>query len=290
MAFEYLKQYITFNTIDEMDQEVEKHIQSHYYKLTSSERSILYKIASHCLDYPGTCHLKASTIADNLEISTKTVYRAIKKLESLNIIKKETTVRGKGGQGANIFIILPCNVLPQMSERENMENVTESKGEVEDSENQPSNSINLLKQALTNNNIYNTSEHSAGKDEKIKQYDNKYQQMLYEFFQMMPFADKVLNSAYEISLAIQMESKQDFVLAKDTIKNIAMDMLSHLRINSSVRAVVEGAYYKAIERRDSGLNLIRYNWLSNRKNTHTDSNTIENKPPFDICRYDWLST
>lgn len=258
MAFEYLKQYIAFQSIDEMDKEVDKHIQVHYYNLTASERSILYKIASHSLDYPGACHLKASTIANALEISTKTVYRAVKKLESLNIIKKETTVRGKGGQGANIFIILPCNVLPQMSEREETENVTESKSEVEQSENQPSNSINLLKQALTNNNIYNPSEHLASNDEKIKQYGNKYQQLLYKFIQIMPFSDSILNSAYEISLTIQMTSNADFIVAKDTIKKVALDLLSHLHIKSSVRSLIEGAYYKAIERRDRHLNLIRY--------------------------------
>ncbi len=290
MAFEYLKQYITFNTIDEMDQDVEKHIQSHYYDLTVSERSILYKIASHCLDYPGTCHLKAETIATALEISTKTVYRAIKKLESLHIIKKETTVRGKGGQGANIFIILPYNVPPQMSEREESENVTESNVENEKSENQPSNSFNLLKQALQNNNIYNPSEHSASKDEKIKEHGNKYQQALYEFIKIMPFSDTIMKSAYEISLAIQMTTKQDFIIAKDTIKKVAMDLMSHLSIDASVRAVVEGAYNNARKRRDSGLNLIRYNWLSNRKKHSYELNPIDNNPPFDICRYDWLST
>lgn len=288
MAFEYLKQYITFHSIDEMDQEIEKHIQFYYYKLTASERSILYKIASHSLDYPGACHLKAETIATALDISTKTVYRAIKKLESLNIIKKRTTVRGKGGQGANIFIILPCNVPPIMSEREEYENVTESRSEIEHSQNQSLHSLN--KQALTNNNIYNPSEHSASKGEKIKQYGNKYQQLLYEFIQIMPFADSVLNSAYEISLAIQMSSKQDFILAKDSIKKVALDLLSHLRINSSVRAVVEGAYNKAIKRRDNGLNLIRYNWLSKNRKRSNELNLIGNKPPFDICRYDWLST
>ena len=84
MAFEYLAQYETFDSVQEMNQHVEEHIQQQYYELTESERAIVYKLASHSLNYPGVCHLKASTIADSLEISTKTVYRAIKKLESLD--------------------------------------------------------------------------------------------------------------------------------------------------------------------------------------------------------------
>ena len=110
MAFVYLAQYTTFNSIQEMDQHVEEHIQQHFFELTESERAIVYKLASHSLNYPGVCHLKASTIADNLEISTKTVYRAIKKLESLGIIKKQTTTKEKGGRGATSILFCRFNL------------------------------------------------------------------------------------------------------------------------------------------------------------------------------------
>ncbi|MDD1502116.1 helix-turn-helix domain-containing protein [Lysinibacillus sp. CNPSo 3705] len=121
MAFEYLATYKTFESIADMDTAVENHMAAHYYDLTESERAIVFKLSSHVLEYPGACHLKAATIAASLEISTKTVYRAISKLESLGIIKKETTVKSKGGQGASIYIILPYNVPAAMSEREKAE-------------------------------------------------------------------------------------------------------------------------------------------------------------------------
>ncbi|MFU8647433.1 helix-turn-helix domain-containing protein [Lysinibacillus sp. RSDA_15] len=50
---------------------------SHYYNLTESERAIVFKLASHSLEHTGVCHLKASTIATSLEISTKAVYRGV---------------------------------------------------------------------------------------------------------------------------------------------------------------------------------------------------------------------
>ncbi|WBF55493.1 helix-turn-helix domain-containing protein [Lysinibacillus sp. JK80] len=77
MAFEYLAQYTTFESVADMDIAVENHMAAHYYDLTESERAIVFKLASHSLEYPGACHLKAATIAAALEISTKTVYRAI---------------------------------------------------------------------------------------------------------------------------------------------------------------------------------------------------------------------
>lgn len=88
MAFEYLAQYITFDSVTDMDKSVEDHMAVHYYELTESERAIVSKLAFHSLEHPGVCHLKASTIAASLEISTKTVYRSIKKLDELGIIEK----------------------------------------------------------------------------------------------------------------------------------------------------------------------------------------------------------
>lgn len=289
-AFEYLKQYVTFQSVDEMDAEVEKHIQTHYYNLTASERAIVFKLASHALEYPGVCHLKASTIADGLEISVKTVQRAIKKLTDLQIIKKQATKKMNGIKGANIYIFLKHNVPSEMSERVNSETTCESKKEVEHSENQPLQSFNLLKQAHKNNKYIESVEEQPvseeSKEQKIKQYGNKYQQALFDFIHMMPFSESILNAAYEISLAISMETKEDFILAKDTIKKVAMDMLSHLRISSTVRGVVATAYNNAKKRRDSGLNIIRYNWLLNKKK---DEESIYNPPPVDIAHYDWLT-
>ncbi|MCM3316693.1 helix-turn-helix domain-containing protein [Rummeliibacillus stabekisii] len=291
-AFDYLKQYINFSSVEEMDVEVEKHIQSHYYDLTASERAIVFKLAAHALEYPGVTHLKASTIAAALEISTKTVYRAIKKLESLGIIKKENTVKSKGGQGANIFIILKHNVPAEMSERENDEKPCESKGEEEVSENQSSKSFNLLKQALKNNNIYsnvaNKPVSKESKEQKIKQYGNDYQQSLYNMIRMMPFAESIVNAAYEISLALSMKTKEDFILAKDTIKKVSMDMLSHLRVSSTVRALVEASYYRAKKRRDSHSNLVRCNWLTMKRRGTVVEEKASVKPSFDVTKYNWL--
>ncbi|WP_255505280.1 helix-turn-helix domain-containing protein [Lysinibacillus sphaericus] len=191
MAFEYLATYKTFESIADMDTAVENHMAAHYYDLTESERAIVFKLSSHALEHPGACHLKAATIAAAFEISTKTFYRAISKLESLGIVKKETTVKSKGGQGASIYIILPYNVPASMSEREKTEKPCESKVKVQQSENLSFNSFNLLssKQA---NNIMNLENELALQAEKKKEYMNEYQVMLFDFMNSLPLTDNLI--------------------------------------------------------------------------------------------------
>jgi len=187
VAFEYLAQYETFNSVQEMDQHIEQHIQQHYYDLTESESAIVYKLASHALNYPGVCHLKAATIAAALEISTKTVYRAIKKLESLGIIKRETTTKVKGGRGANIYIILP-------SQSETFEDPDETFEECK-----------ALQEA------YNRAH--ADK-EACKEFMNDYQVMLYEFIHSLPLPDNFVDELHKVILASNVSNIQEFILQR----------------------------------------------------------------------------
>ena len=140
--FDYLAPYVTFESVQEMDEQVNYHIRSHFYDLTESDKEVLYKIASHALDYPGACHLKAQTIAKVLEISVRTVFRSLKRLEELNIIKRIHTKKMNGIKGANIFSILPCDDTSSVSHQEKAETPCESKEEDAQMEQEPSFSFN----------------------------------------------------------------------------------------------------------------------------------------------------
>jgi len=247
MAFEYLATYKTFESVTDMDTAVENHIAAHYYDLTESERAIVFKLASHSLEHPGACHLKAATIAVALEISTKTVYRAITKLESLGIIKKETTVKSKGGQGASIYIILPYNVPASMSERGNAEKPCESKDEVQQTENQSSKSFNHLSfKTSTLQEIYNNAH---AEKEAHKEYMNAYQAMLFDFMNSLPLADNLKDELHKVVMAAQVNSVDEFIKAKNVLFKIAMDIKEGiLTVTSTLRAVFVGAFNKAVER------------------------------------------
>nr|WP_054549515.1 helix-turn-helix domain-containing protein [Lysinibacillus sphaericus] len=251
MAFEYLAQYTTFDSIADMDQHVEEHIQQHFYDLTESERAIVYKLASHSLNYPGACHLKAATIAAALEISTKTVYRAIKKLESLGIIKKQSTTKEKGGRGANIYVILPVQ------------------SELCESHYEPFEVVPLQE-------IYNNAH---AEKEANKEYMNEYQVMLYDFMHSLPLADHLKDELYKCVLASQVETVAEFIKAKNVLFKIAMDIKEGvLTITGTLRAVFIGAFNKALKRSSTKVSkslsvedkpkldspVPFYNWLSER--------------------------
>jgi len=103
MAFEYLAQYITFESVEDMDNQINERIKNDRFELTKSERAIVFAIKSHCLDYPGACCLLNQTIANEVGVSLVTVSRAIKKLVELKIIGKVNKPKRNGIKGANIY-------------------------------------------------------------------------------------------------------------------------------------------------------------------------------------------
>ncbi|MEQ6855592.1 helix-turn-helix domain-containing protein [Lysinibacillus capsici] len=275
MAFEYLAQYITFDSVTDMDKSVEDHMAVHYYDLTESERAILFKLASHSLEHPGVCHLKASTIASSLEISTKTVYRSMKKLAELGIIEKVPSTKLNGIKGASIYRILPY-VPSSVSQRETVDEASNDAVCHPQSENQASKSFNLLssKQA---NNIMSLGNELAFQAEKKKEYMNEYQVMLYDFMHSLPLQDELKDQLHKCILATKMNDIRDFVDAKDVLANIIRDIVDGtLTITSTLRAVFEGAFNKAIER-------------SNKKVTNTSSieETANRERP--VPFYNWLN-
>ncbi|HBJ01471.1 MAG TPA: helix-turn-helix domain-containing protein [Lysinibacillus sp.] len=247
MAFEYLAQYKTFDSVTDMDKSVEDHMAVHYYDLTESERTIIFKLASHSLEHTGVCHLKAATIASSLEISTKTVYRSMKKLTELGIIEKVPSTKLNGIKGASIYRILPY-VPSSVSQRETVDEASNDVVCPPQSENQASKSFNLLssKQA---NNIMSLGKELALQAEKKKEYMNEYQVMLFDFMQSLPMRDDLKDQLHKCILATKMNDIRDFVNAKDVSANIIRDIVNGtLTITSTLRAVFTGAYNKAIKR------------------------------------------
>lgn len=275
MAFEYLAQYTTFDSVADMDKSVEDHMAVHYYDLTESERAIVYKLASHSLEHTGACHLKASTIADALEISTKTVYRSVKKLEALGIIEKVPGTKLNGIKGASIYRILPY-VPSSVSQRITVDKASGIKGTGHFSENQPSSSFNLLssKQA---NNIMSLGNELALQAEKKKEYMNEYQVMLFDFMNSLPLTDSLKDELHKVVLATQVQSAPDFIKAKNVLFKIAMDIKEGtLTVASTLRSVFVGAYSKVVE---------RYN-LKLYKSSSIEETPYKERPvPF----YNWLN-
>ncbi|MET4563365.1 putative transcriptional regulator [Lysinibacillus parviboronicapiens] len=285
MAFEYLAAYKTFESIADMDKSVEDHIAAHYYDLTESERAIVFKLASRSLMYPGASHLKAETIADQVGISTKTVYRSIKKLVELCIIEKVAQSKLNGIKGANIYRILPY-VPSSVSQRVIVDEASNDVVCPPQSENQSSKSFNLLSSKQATNNLCDLENELALQAEKNKEYMNEYQQMLFDFMHSLPLADNLKDELHKVVLATKVQNVPDFIRAKNVLFKIAMDIKEGvLTVASTLRAVFVGAYSKAVERLgkksinsspiEETVNRKRpepfYNWLKERDD-HTQIN------------------
>ena len=274
MAFEYLAQYTTFESIADMDTAVENHMATHYYDLTESERAIVFKLASHSLENPGACHLKAATIAAALEISTKTVYRSVKKLEDLGIIEKVPGTKLNGIKGASIYRILPY-VPSSVSQRETAQAVSNDAVSETFTENQSSKSFNHLSfKTCTLQEIYNNAH---AEKEASKEYMNEYQVMLFDFMHSLPMRDDLKDQLHKCILATKMNDIRDFVNAKDVLSNIIRDIVNGtLTITSTLRAVFTGAYNKAVERSSMKVS----------KSSSIEETTDRERPvPF----YNWLN-
>lgn len=232
MPFDYLHNYETFSSVAAMDEAVATQLAQH--TLTKSERAILLRIAQSALQYPGAAHLKAATIAKSVDVSTKTVYRAVKKLQALGILRIIAGTKLNGIKGANIYQIL--HVPSEMSERVITDKSHNDADELALSEKQTI-SFNLLKTS-TIKEVY-----------KDIRYMNDHQQQLYDLFTSIPMNDELKDALYAAILSTPITSRHEFITAKDTLMRLLLDIQNGtLTIRSTVRAVFKGAYDKAISR------------------------------------------
>lgn len=261
-GFSYLSEYKTFESVEEMNEHVIQHIEKQFLNLTKSEIKILLKLSQHSLRYTGASHLKADTIAEDLNISRATVCRGTKKLSELGVIEIVASVKMNGIKGANIYKILRSDLIcPTMSQREklqreNVETLTESRVKQNENSDVSFNSFNLLKTSTTNNLYTNALEN--GTDEKDthneidndpKEFMNEYQVMLYDFLNGLPVQNSLKGELYKTVLASNITDIKEFIKAKNVIFNILKDIENgDMVVTKSLRAAFIGSYSKALER------------------------------------------
>ncbi|CAG9612403.1 hypothetical protein BACCIP111899_01579 [Bacillus rhizoplanae] len=103
---QYLREYKTFESVEQLNAAVRGHLYAHNFELNDTDKNILKLIGRYTVKYLGAAHLKAATIAEAIDRSEKTVRRSLNKLQSLGIIRKVRTTRHiMGGYGANIIVI-----------------------------------------------------------------------------------------------------------------------------------------------------------------------------------------
>ncbi|MET4563331.1 hypothetical protein ABIA69_004528 [Lysinibacillus parviboronicapiens] len=183
-----------------------------------------------------------------MEVSTKTVYRSIKKLAELGIIEKVPGTKLNGIKGASIYRILPY-VPSSVSQRETTDEVSNNVVCEDYSENQSSKFFNLS--SFKTSTLQQVYIDAHAEKEACKEYMNEYQVMLFDFMSSLPFADTLKDELHKVVLSAQVHSAPDSIKAKNVVFKIAMDIKEGvLAVASTLRAVFVSAYSKAVERLD----------------------------------------
>lgn len=111
-----LKDFSTFQSVQEMNESIYAFKQEHSYELNKSDLALLDLLSQYSCKYRGVSWLKNETIINAMNKSESTVERAKRKLKKLGILKVIRTQKRSGGSGANLYIIQPFKATDSNSE------------------------------------------------------------------------------------------------------------------------------------------------------------------------------
>ncbi|WP_096190001.1 helix-turn-helix domain-containing protein [Evansella halocellulosilytica] len=103
--YEEYRHHESFTDVAEMNEAVRAHIDQHREQLNKTAVAVLNLLSRYSCVVKGVSWMKRATIAAQLDVSDKTVSRALKRLEDCGIIKRVPTVRKRGGRGYDLVII-----------------------------------------------------------------------------------------------------------------------------------------------------------------------------------------
>lgn len=156
--FNLLKNYQSFSSVEEMDEAVKRFLYVHKTSLSEGNLKVLRFIWRHSVKIVGVSFAKYGTIAEETNLSRRTVIRTMNKLEEMGIIKRIPTARANGKQGVNLIVIQPFS--PEaMSPHDVTPAVTPDKAE---------NKQNLL--CNDKNKSITGKREELGKAEKVKEW------------------------------------------------------------------------------------------------------------------------
>ncbi|MDP4549814.1 helix-turn-helix domain-containing protein [Alkalihalobacillus macyae] len=100
-----LKQFVSFESVEDMNKVIDQFKTKHKYDLNKSELALLTFLSQHSCKNPGVSYLKNSTICVAINKSESTVERCKRKLKALGVLSIKPTKKRHGGQGSNVYVI-----------------------------------------------------------------------------------------------------------------------------------------------------------------------------------------
>ncbi|MCM3732728.1 helix-turn-helix domain-containing protein [Fictibacillus nanhaiensis] len=127
-TYENYREHQSFNTLADLNEAVRQHLYYNASEFNKTTVTVLKTLSRYSCVVLGVSWLKVATLAKAIDKSEKTVRRALKLLEELNVINRIPTIRKKGGRGYDICVINKHDQA-KVSSREESETASESKDE-----------------------------------------------------------------------------------------------------------------------------------------------------------------
>ncbi len=126
LNYETIQRYQSFVDVGEMDKAVRGFLYKHKSSISQGALKVLQFIWRHSVKVVGVSFAKYHTIAEAVQLSRRTVIRAVQKLENLGFLKKIATARMNGKQGVNLLVIQPFQTVEELKNNMSPQDVTPS--------------------------------------------------------------------------------------------------------------------------------------------------------------------
>jgi hypothetical protein len=126
MNFADIQQYQSFQTLTDLNESVRAFLYRHKAELSDGTVKVLKFIWKHSCKVLGVSFAKYDYIANNTEISKRTVIRAVNTLEAYGVLKRIPTKKPNGKRGVNLLVLqaVEGTSLPDMSPQSDTVHVT----------------------------------------------------------------------------------------------------------------------------------------------------------------------
>ncbi|MBD1383598.1 helix-turn-helix domain-containing protein [Metabacillus arenae] len=258
---EKIREFESFKSLDELNKQIDFVIEN--IELKQNERDVLLLLSRYSVKFLGVSFLKVGTIADQLLLSVRTVQRALKRLQELQVIKRLKRFRVKSGGFSSSLTIIMSHV--DLAQRKDEEKPSGTRFE---SESEATETISqLISNSLKDNYVHETDRsYIEGTVDSwfitltAPFFNNKFTKKLwkkaqqcFEWYSSLSYYidEETVTRAFRVSVyAYKVRKIKDFTAYFfSTLRNMVQDIESELSAQVRRQAVTSGA-------------VVFYDWLN----------------------------
>lgn len=270
---------------------------------TFAKKQVLDRII-YLLSGSGICKVGGYVLAKKCGVSIRTVRAAIASIKKTGQFEIGRLANERAGRYIfvdkahpnyewlmhDVFGVEARLSAPQNARLENSESIAPVSVNTENDALNGFNSFNLLKQANKNNNILDSAVESESGDkerQERKSLQDFSKPAQIEFYDAIKddseIKPEIKAEAYTMALALSEAERIDVALALEKVRSINADIDTHLRIDTTIRAIFSESYrralsYKPVKEAYQTPAFLSYNWTREKTSV----------APAVLAQYNWL--